>query len=139
MSKPSLFQCLCLIATLSMGGCSALTAPTSTAAERGLDDIPVPSGFARIKRERSGATGRAVASDTYRSSASFADVKMFYVRELCSDGWIVANEFDLETVSKSEGAYKIEMTKGQERFVVEYAGQTPYGNWNYLLVYSAPT
>jgi hypothetical protein len=95
--------------------------------------IPVFPGAIEVgANERSGA-GTAIVGKSYKSSASYEDLKKFYLQRLLAEGWEFHLDRPLPASNASTGERLLEFCKGEYSLTVQFAGRAAGYGWDYAV------
>lgn len=93
--------------------------------------LPLYHGMIEVNHSASSGFGRAFMSKSFRSEASYDEIKRFYSERLARVGWQLARERPLKDWNKDLGGQLIEFRNGEFGLSIEYAGQKADYGWNY--------
>jgi hypothetical protein len=82
--------------------------------------------------ERSGA-GTAIVGRRYKSSATYQDLKKFYLERLLAEGWEFHRERPLPASNASTVERLLEFCKGEYSLTVQFAGRDAGYGWDYTV------
>jgi hypothetical protein len=91
---------------------------------------PLPEAIA-IGFNVSHKTNQALASDTYRTSLKYAEIRDFYDQELAKHGWTLYEEEQMKDWGKDLGGKSARYCKGTYRADLQYAGEGASYGWDY--------
>jgi hypothetical protein len=95
--------------------------------------VPVfPGAIAVGANERSGA-GTAIVVKRYKSSASYEDLKKFYLQRLLAEGWEFHADRPLPGSNASAGERLLEFCKSDFSLTVQFAGRDAGYGWDYTV------
>lgn len=93
--------------------------------------IPVfPGAIAVGANERSGA-GTGIVSKSYKSGASYEELKKFYLEKLPAEGWLFHADRPLPASNAIPGERLLEFCKGDYSLTVQFAGRDAGYGWDY--------
>jgi hypothetical protein len=98
-------------------------------------EMPVPSSFSEVSTNFSSRGMDAGVYKTYRSPASYGDVKRFYSERLITKGWILRREKNHESWIIDTDGKDLEFQKGDMYIIIEYNGTKGNNSWNYAVNY----
>jgi hypothetical protein len=95
--------------------------------------IPIFPGAVEVgANERSGA-GTAIVGKRFKSSASYEDLKKFYLERLLAEGWEFHADRPLPTSNAATGERLLEFCKGEYSLTVQFAGRAAGYGWDYTV------
>ncbi len=68
---------------------------------------------------------------TFRSEASYGDLRSFYLEQLVKEGWEFNKERDLMEWGQDLGTKQLEFRKGEYDITIEYAPKEANYGWDY--------
>ena len=99
-------------------------------------EVRVPSSFREVATHSSSRGMDAGVYKSYRSLASFEEVKKFYSDQLIARGWVLAAEENHESILIDTDGKDLEFQKGDMIISIEYAGSKAEDrSWNYSVSY----
>jgi len=102
--------------------------------ERLYSALPIYPGFLAIGGSSYSKSMLVSVSKSYRSEASYDDVKSFYSIRLSSEGWQITEERNLKDWSRDYGGRELTFSKAEYSVVIEYRGDKAVDpDWNYAI------
>jgi hypothetical protein len=93
--------------------------------------IPVYSGMIEISSHTISKVHAATVSKYYKSSASYNDVKGFYIEQMQRLGWQLKDEDNVKDWQKDLGGRELVFRNGEFSFAIQYAGEKSGYTWEY--------
>jgi hypothetical protein len=102
------------------------------------ETLPLYPGIVEVNHSASSGFGRAFMSKSFRSEASYNDIKSFYSEYLIRAGWQLVGERPLKDWNKDLGGQLLEFRKGEFYLSIQYAGKKADYGWDYAIGVSWP-
>jgi len=84
-----------------------------------------------VSNSTSSGFGKAFVSKSFRSKASYDEVKRFYVEHLTQEGWQLVEERNLKDWDRDLGGRELGFRRGDYEVTIEYAGEKAKRGWDY--------
>ncbi len=98
-----------------------------------LQQVPIFPGMVEVNGDSS-SLDIIEEGRRYKSEASFADVKRFYVEQLNNAGWQFVEDREIKNRGRIKGERQLEFRRGSYQLRIRYAGERA-GNvgWDYTI------
>lgn len=93
--------------------------------------IPLYPRMTEVNHSASSGFRRAFMSKSFRSEASYNDIKRFYSDHLVQAGWKLVTEEPLKDWDKDLGGQVLEFRKGEYQLSIQYSGEKADYGWQY--------
>ncbi len=122
-----------LIASLTMACCFSPAQDRERLKEvqRIWSTLPLYPGMVEVDSSTISGFGKAFISKSFRSRASYEDVKRFYVERMTQDGWRLARERRMKNWGNDLGGREIEFRRDNYQITIEYASESADYGWEY--------
>ena len=93
--------------------------------------LPLYPGMVEVEQSNASGFDKVYISKSFKSSASYEDVKQFYVEYLTNENWKLFRERELKEWGRNLGGRQVEFRKGKYDLTIEYAPDKANHGWNY--------
>jgi hypothetical protein len=93
--------------------------------------FPIFPGMVEVNTFEASGFGKAFISKQFKSNASYADVRQFYVDRLTKTGWELARERNLKDWTEDLGGRQLTFSKREHEITIEFAGERAEKGWEY--------